>query len=187
MTDSPLITARMREHIRRKKPLALLAEVDHPDGLVRVWSKTGTLQYDGHAWQGLGVLGKVSPVGTTRSLMIREVKFELAGVPQAALDFLDANVRNRIAALWMAGVLPRQKIVGDPFQIQEARLDYQTYAVDDDGRAKIALIGQVGFFTLERAVDIAWSTEEQIKLYPGDTGLDLVPSLANKDILWRPS
>lgn len=177
----------MRAAIAARKPLALLAEIDHPDGTVRVWSRTGTLTYGGHDWAGLGLLGRVTPIGTTRELAIREIGFALAGVPQAALAFLDANVRNRIGTVWLAAVDALRRIVPDPIKIMEARLDYQKYSVAADGSATIALVGQMGFWTLERAIDVAWSREEQIKTYPDDTGLDLIPSLAQKDIVWTPS
>lgn len=180
------LTARMRSAIEARLPMALLAEIDHPDGMVRVWSKTGTLIYNGHEWAGLGILGSIAPVGTTKALMIREISFQLAGVPQESLDFLDANVRGRIGKLWLAAVKPPRRIVADPIQIAEARLDYQTYSVDDNGLATITLIGQVGFWTLDRAIDVAWSHEEQIKEYPTDTGLDLIPQFAQKDIVWQP-
>jgi hypothetical protein len=177
----------MRAALEAKKPLALLAEIDHPDGMVRVWSRTGTLTYAGHDWDGLGILGRISPIGTSKTLSIHEVSFQLAGVPAKALEFLSANIRNRIATVWLAAIGPKRTVIPDPLQVMEARLDYQTYAVDDNGMATIALNGQVGLWTLERAVDLVWSREEIIKTYSDETGHDLIPALAQKDIIWKPS
>ena len=182
-----MITARMRAALEAGRPLALIAEIDHPDGVVRVWSRTGTLTWGGHEWAGLGILGRIAPIGTSKALAINEVSFQLAGVPQKALEFLGANIRNRIATVWLAAIGPRRKVVPEPFQVMEARLDYQTYAVDDNGLASIALNGQVGLWTLERALDLVWSREEIIKTYPDESGLDLIPALAQKDIIWKPS
>lgn len=180
-----LLTARMREALEAKRPLILLVEIDHPDGLVYVWSRQGDLSYDGKVWKGLGILGRISPMGTTANVLIKEVVFNLAGVPAESLAFLSDNIRNRIARVWIGALENKRKVIADPIQIMEARLDYQDFSVEDDKTATVKLHGQVGFWTLERAIDIVWSPEEQKRTYPLDTGLDLIPSLATKEVVWR--
>lgn len=180
-----LLTARMREALEKRRPLILLAEIDHPDGVVNVWSRQGDLSYDGKIWKGLGMLGRISPMGTTATLSIREVVFNLGGVPAESLAFIDANIRNRIAQVWIGAMEKKRKVIADPIQIMEARLDYQDYSIDDNLMATVKLHGQIGFWTLERAVDIVWSPEEHKRDFPTDTGLDLVSSLANKEVVWR--
>lgn len=180
-------TAAMLRHMRAGGVLALLAEIDHPDGTVRVWSRSGTLSYGGYDWDGLGVLGKVTPVGTSQDLAIRQTAFQLRGVPATAVQFLDANVRGRGALLWLAGIRTGRKVVSDPWLLQSCVLDYQTLQVGDDGTATLSLIAYAGFWTLDRAQNLAWTPEEQKRIYAGDSGLDLIPDLVNKDVVWSAS
>jgi hypothetical protein len=178
-------TAALIRHMRAGGVMALLAEIDHPDGTVHVWSRSGTLAYGGHDWTGLGIMGRVRSVGTSRDLKIRQTVFELRGVPATAIQFLSANVRGRVANLWFAGIKPGRVVVADPWLLQTVKLDYQTLALTDDGKATISLIAYAGFWTLDRAQDLAWTSEQQKSIYPDDTGLDLIPSLVSKDIVWR--
>jgi hypothetical protein len=48
----------------------------------------------------------------------------------------------------------------------------------------ISITARTGFYTLERALDEAWTTEEQKLTYPTDSGLDLISGLQNQTIQW---
>lgn len=179
------ITADMKQAMRDRLPIALLAEIDHPDGVVNVWSRAGTLAYDGKEWIGLGALGRVTPVGTAKKLALREMVFSLRGIPPHAVQFLDDNVRNRVARLWFACIKPRRKVVGDPIFLDQVRLDTQKLQVDESGLCTILLTGQTGFTNLQRAQNVAWTTEEARTQYADETGFDLMPGLVSRDIKWR--
>lgn len=181
-----MITARMAAALRAGTPLALLAAIDHPDGMVRVWSRSGTLTYAGHEWIGLGVLGRVTPISSSLELAIQAVAFELRGVPETATEFLNSNVRGRIANLWLACVDKGRRIVADPIDLGDSELDYQTLEAADDLGATIRLVGNRGFYTLERAQRLAWSGEEQHRRFPDDpdSGFDLMTQSAVKEIKW---
>jgi hypothetical protein len=51
----------------------------------------------------------------------------------------------------------------------------------------VSIIGRSGFYTLERNIDEAWTSEDQKTLYPNDTGLDMIPGLQNQDVIWSPT
>lgn len=180
-----LVTAEMRAALKARLPVALLCEIDHPDGVVNVWSRAGTLSYDGKSWTGLGALGRVGQVGSSVEFGIRQIVFELRGVPVQATEFLSSNVRGHTADLWIACIKPNRRVVPDPLLIANALLDYQTLSVPTDGRVTIQLIGVVGLYELDRAQNLAWSHEQQKRSYPTDTGLSLIPSLTNKEVQWR--
>lgn len=178
------LTARMKSAIRHGAPRCLLCEIDHPDGVVNVWTRTGTLEYDGKEWIGLGIMGRIQPGASTNSLGIKQVSFELSGVPPTSTQFLSSRVRNREAYVWLASFRGR-KIVADPLLVIWAKLDYQILAIDDNKTAKIRLIGNVGFWNIERATNKAWTHENQIADYAADTGLSLLPDLVDKESNWR--
>jgi hypothetical protein len=176
---------RFRQHIRKGGEVALLCYIDHPDGEVWLWSRVGTLNWDGQEWRGIGALGKVSGISKTTTLEVKQVVFELAGVPiDSMTDLLAGDVRNRSIKLWLAGI-ERHRVVGEPYLIIDDLMDFQTLSVSDDGTATLKITVNVGFWTIERAVNEAWTHESQIAEYPDDTGLSLLTTLANKQTNWR--
>lgn len=178
------MSARMIAAMREGCPIAVLAEVDHPEGRVWVWSGVGDLDHDGQIWRGVGILGTISPLEKTSEMTIQTVVFGLSGVSPEVVAFLDDSVRGREARAWLAAFDRRGRVIASPYLLVDGALDYQTLDYGDDGSATINLHAQCGFWTLERATDIAWTPEEQKKTYPTDVGLDLIPSLQNKPYTW---
>lgn len=177
----------MAEALRAGRPLALLASIEHPDGNAYFWSGVGKLVWDGITWTGIGRFGGVAPVKHTSDLSIQEVVFSLTGVDSSVVTTLNDNVRNRTGTVWLACIGERGEIVPDPYQLLTSELDYQTFSIDEEGVATISIIARTGFYTLERAIDEVWSTEDQKKTYPNDSGLDMIAGLQNQDILWKAS
>lgn len=181
---APPLTSRMADALRKRKPLALLAEIEHPDGAARFWTGIGPLSWNGYTWTGSGTLGSVAPIRHTSDLAIQEINFGLAGVDPAIVATLDDNVRNLAGLVWLACVGPGNSVIRDPFQIVDAVLDYQSFSASEEGTVAISITARTGFYTLERALDEAWTTEEQKLLYPTDSGLDLISGLQNQTIQW---
>lgn len=184
---SPPMTARMAEHVRSRKPIALLAAIEHPSGNAYFWTGAGPLMWNGQKWTGCGQLGSVTPIEHTSDILVQDVQFQMTGVDPAIAATLDDQVRNLSGKLWLAGIRPGPTVVADPYQIMDAVLDYQALSASPDGTVTIAITAHTGFYTLSRALDEAWTTEDQHLTYPGDSGLDLIPGLQNQDLQWTPS
>lgn len=176
---------RFRQHIRKGGEVALLCYIDHPDGEVYLWSRVGTLKWNGQDWRGIGALGRVTGISKTTTLELKQVTFELAGVPLDGIgNLLQGDVRNRSIKLWLAGI-HKNRVVGEPYLIIDDLMDYQTLSVSDDGSATLKITVNVGFWTIERAINESYTHESQIADYPGDSGLSLLTGLANKQTNWR--
>lgn len=184
---SPPITARMAEALRKRRPLFLLAEIEHPDGTARFWSGVGRLPWNGAIWYGSGALGTITPIKRTSELVIQDLTFALSAADPAIVATLDDDVRNRAGRVWLACRDRSGNVVADPMQIVDAELDYQSFSASEDGKVGIAITARTGFYTLERALDEAWTTEEQKLLYPDDSGLDMISGLQNQTLQWTPT
>lgn len=177
---------------RTGKPRVLLCFIDHPDGVVRVWSRTGTRVFtdtgvpeiDGYEWRGLGIAGRITGATSSVPLQIKQVTFELAGVPPKAAAYLSGKVRNRVGKVWF-GALDGRRLIPNPDLVVDSVLDYQKLAVQDNGTCTIRILGNIGFFNLTRASNRAWTHERQQIRFPGDVGLSLIPELGNKEVRWR--
>lgn len=183
----PPLTARMAEALRKHRPLALLAEISHPSGTARFWTGIGPLSWNGYVWTGSGALGTVTPIKRTSDMAIQEINFTLAGVDAAVAGGLNDNVRNLPGRVWLACLGSGNTIIANPYPILDAQLDYQTLSAAEDGSVAIQITARSGFYTLERGLDEAWTTEQQKIDFSGDSGLDLISGLQNQDIQWTPS
>lgn len=180
------MTFEMAQHMRRRKPLALLGHIEHPDGDGRFWSGVGLLRWNGAQWTGAAKLGTITPIRHTSDLVIQEIQFQMSGVDPEIVATLNDDVRGRAGRAWLAGIA-KGNVVPNPIQIVDSQLDFQTYQIDEDGRATMAITARSGFYTLDRALDEAWTTEDQHLTYPDDSGLDMIPDLQNQDVIWTPS
>jgi hypothetical protein len=177
----------MSDAIKARLPMVLLAEIEHPDGTARFWSGVGPLSWDGYTWTGSGKLGSIAPIRHTSNLEIQEINFGMAGVDPLDIAQLSDNVRNLGGRVWLACLGPGNSVIRDPFQIVDAELDYQSFTADEDGNSAISITARTGFYTLDRALDEAWTSEEQKLTYPTDSGLDLISGLQNQTIQWTQS
>jgi hypothetical protein len=182
------ITLRMAEALKAGAPRVVFAAVDHPSGMGRFWTGIGSKSWDGQTWTGSGRMGGVAPIRATSELAIQEVVFWMAGVDPEVAARLNGEVRNLTGDVWLACLDDRDEVIADPYPLLNAVLDYQTFDASDDLSVVVKVIARSGFVSLERAIDEAWTPENQHLRFAGDTGLDLIPSLQNKEILftWGP-
>lgn len=178
------LSAAMQKAIKDGLPIYMFAEIDHPDGMVHIWSGVGDIEWDGATWVGRGQLARLSQIQSTQEMTISERTMVLRGVDPSTLEFLSANVRNRVATFWL-GCVRKGKVVRDPYLIDELLMDAQSFPVSENGEAAIVITGFSGLWTLERPQEIAWSTEEAKLEYADETGFDLIPALASKEVRWR--
>lgn len=183
-----ILTYDMARALRDRWPLCLLAELDHPSGVFRAWTGVGDLDYRGHVWKGLGILGSISPIKSATDLAIQEVRFSLSGVSAESLALLSPAVRKRPARAWLGSFNKATgNIVRDPFELLDCEMDTQDFTVDDNGMATLFIVARSGFYTLERAIDEVWSDQDQQRRFPGDIGLRDLASLQNAEVHWTPT
>lgn len=190
---SPLLPAYLDRALRVGGPVALLGYfgLEEP---VRVWSRTGTLRYGGYEWQGVGALGRIKPPALNTRLGIKQICYELRGVPAPRYsdpntpvhDFLGKKVRNIETQIFLAAVRDGH-VYGEPFLLFEALGDRLELEVKDSGQAVLSLYATLGLVSPERTTNRAWTDEAQKDRHPDDTGFSLVDQLSLKEIRWRVS
>lgn len=171
--------------------LAVLCEIDHPEGTVWLWTGLGMLHYGGKKWKGAGGIASITVAPRSMDIRIDEVRLSLSGIDPENLLGLDMNIRNRIAKTWIAAIGPGARVQGEPLLLDEILLDYATDSLGEDGLVTLTLIGQAGFWTLERSTENAWSREEAVLRFgvdsagnPVESGYDYIPTLRTKDTKW---
>lgn len=181
-----MMTYRMAMAIKEGLPRVFLAEIGHPSGTGYYWTGIGPLEYGGHTWTGMGILGAFSPIKYTSDLQAQDITFSVSGISSDAADRLSASIRGYYGKLWMA-CIDGPSVVADPVQIAVVQFDTQKISVDEGSNATISIVGQPAFYHLTRSTDEVWSPERQKRTYPSDTGLDGVPGIKNKEVIWAPT
>ncbi|MGJ5203644.1 hypothetical protein [Bradyrhizobium sp. HKCCYLR20261] len=182
-----LLSEGMAQALRDRKPLVLLAEIEHPDGTARMWTGVGPLFWNGYVWTGTSQLGTITPIKNTSDLIIQEIKFTLVGADPEVVATLNDNVRNRSGNVWLGCLEDNGTVVPDAFQVVDATLDYQSFSASEDGTVAVTIAARTGFYTLDRALDEAWTSEEHRLEYPDDSGFDLISGLQNQTLQWTQS
>lgn len=179
------LTARVKAALRTPpiRP-ALLVGIDHPDGLLHYWSGSGPLSYSGNNYLGAGQLGGVRGIQSTSELRIGQTELYMSGVPESEIAGLINQLRNREATVDLVLLDEFGEVIPDPIRKAEIRLDKESVSTDLNGVVTLGLSGQQGLWQLERALSVSWTKEEQQETYPTDTGFDMIPDLADRQVNW---
>lgn len=184
---SPPLTYAMQQALKRDRAaIVLLAEIEHPDGTAHVWSGIGSLDYNGETWRGAGVLGTISPITHTSTVIVQEIQFTLVGTDTETMAGLSDDVRNRSGKVWLACLDVYGNIVPDPYLIVDSSLDFQSMKISEEGQNILQITARTGFHAMDRALDDRWTPEDQKTVYPDDSGLDLISALQNQSLIWAP-
>jgi hypothetical protein len=180
------ISADLARALARGDAPFLLFYCNHPTREVYAHSRTGIIRFGGRNWYGFWKLGRVTGAQRSVNLAINEVTFELRGVKSDQVAALSGRVRNRVAQVWFAAISARGRVTVDNEPTVDARLDYQRLSIDpSNGTAAVRLTAQQGFWTMDRAQDIAFTDQQQRLDYPDDCGAALVHLWVNRQSNWR--
>ncbi len=164
--------------------IAIMAEIDHPAGYVRAWTGIGTLQFGGHDWVGIGALGGVQGLQAASDIQIVDHAYILTNIPPDYEEFVNAKVKGRRASAYIAFLDDANKVIVEPLLIGRTTLDTNTLQVSESGSINLVIRGQSDLWQLEKPLNIALTSEEQKRRFPGDTGFDYITKLTVQRIAW---
>lgn len=165
----------------------VMVEIDHPSRYIYAWSGLGDLDYGGHVYEGLGLVGAVAPIRSSTEIEVSEVTFQLSGADADIIKSLSDSVKGRFAYVYEAFLDLNFRVVERELLLT-CRLDHQTYRVDpDSGRADVSLVGHAGFFHLLKRSGAKMSPEEAKALDSDETGYDEMHLQQDMQLTWRPA
>lgn len=177
-------TALRNETISVSLSPILLASFDFQTSPVRVWSGYGTITYAGLTYAGLGELGSVSPIEETTDVRANGVSFQLSGVPSSLISTaMGDSYHGRAVKLYFGALSPTMALVVNPYQVFSGRMD----AVEiDDGpeTATIRISAESSLIDLQRNRERRFTHEDQQIMFPGDLGLQYMPTAQSTPFLW---
>lgn len=178
-----LVVPAFKKAIKDGCYVAVLVEVEHPDGNGYFWEGIGELLYDGNTYKGAGLVGGISQNRRSVDLRIDEMTLWLNGLDAGEVAQLNDNVRNRAARIFLAALNDSRRVVA-VCEAEELLLDYQRDTISESGEAGVEVTAQAGLWMLERSTDAVWSQESAIVEFPNETGFSKLPEMQNKDTPW---
>lgn len=185
---------------------AILAELYFDSGTIRLWSGFGTLTWNNNQYIGGGNLVAISEIEENQGLEATGLVATLSGVPSnlVATTLLE-NQRGRPFRLYLAAlaesfslllegsdfiltedgseILLESVFVDEPYRIFNGLMD--TMEIVDTGETStISVNVESIMITGQRSKIRRYTPEDQKKLFPNDSGLDFIPNLQDKEIVW---
>lgn len=156
----------------------------------RVWSGTGLLRAGGREWSGLGELGTIEGLESALGGIAPETTFTLSGVdPTLVLLALNSSdrVKGRSVTVFLQLFdLDSLETLDDPFAIYLGTMDVMKVSATGPTMRKVSVTAETLFARRALAPWEYLSDRDQNRLFPGDRGLEMVPSMANKSVEWPP-
>lgn len=158
----------------------LFFKMGHSQGTVRAWDGLGDRIFDGETYTGIGNMASIAGVSNSRDLQTQEIVVTLNGVPYPALQSIDPSIRNEtatITAAWYSytGTLLASKVIFTGLgNFLTSAFSERTLSLTCHLRGRMA--------DWSRAPQSFYTTADQSRYYPGDTGFDYVKTLENTTV-----
>lgn len=165
-------------------PMLALVELEFVSGTLRVCNAGYSFTWGGHKWVGLGELGKISGISEGQELQMYGCTLELSGIPleYIAESLNPADYQGQPATIWLAPLDDEYQILADPVITFQGRMD--TMAVQLGETATIQLSVESKLVDWERPRVRRYNHEDQIAEYPDDMGLEFIPQMVEKELVW---
>lgn len=171
-----------------KKPAFMplfLAEFIFDSGPVRLWTGIGELVWGGETYLGSGTLLSISDIEEKQEAEANGVAFNLTGVPSWIVSLaLQENYQGRPVRLWFTALEEfTRALVGTPNLVFGGNMDVMEHT-DTGETANITLTVENRMAILKQKRAFYLTPEDQKRRYAGDLGLDFVPSIIDKELIW---
>jgi hypothetical protein len=161
-----------------------LCEIDHPAGIVRLNSGVLPVVWGGDTFIALGKLGAITGITQSMDSRSQEVVLSMASptLDETAQQIVSMPVAGRFAWVWRAFLRSDWTVIGEPIQLANITMDALEVVIDESGQQSLQIKGFMTQFAARRVKTVYYSNETQISRFPGDTGLDRMAGLADKEL-----
>lgn len=156
---------------------------------MRVWIGTGALVSGGQTWSGIGTLGSISGIESALGGTAPVVTFGLSGVdPTAVAKALDASdeVKGRDVTIFLQFFDDASQPLDAPYAVYAGTMDVMRVKAQGPTERTVEVTAETLFARRALPPFGYLSDRDQQRLYPGDRGLEYMPSMAAKTVNWPP-
>ena len=181
--DSATLAALAEPHVE----WVVFVRLELDSGVVAFTSLLDDYDFDGHTYEGVGVLGNISEAAENSKLDPSRFDVTLSGInPSVLAATLNENYFNR-PLLCHLGVRDQNtgSIIGSPFLFFAGTIDKMDCTYGEESSVTVQASDEISDW--ERPRIERYTDEEQRAQYPGDTGFRFVAQLSDKKIIWPES
>lgn len=181
-----LDTAELEHYAGNLHREIIFAELDFVSGALYVHNTgLGVIPWGGHDWLGLGEFGGISAIDESSDMGVQGFTLTLSGVEPALLaSALDrTDYKGRDVALYVGVVDEDYQLLAPPKLATRGFMDVPTIT-REDGVGTISMHCERESVRLTRKLTTRISKEDHQLRHPGDTILDDMAALINKDVMW---
>lgn len=165
---------------------ALLFEGDFVSGILRFWTGTGVVFWNGVNWEGGGLVKNIRFPTETTDVEATGIEVELSGVSIATIQLvLGSAAMGRAGKVWFALLDADGEIVPDPYLVFDGKFD-TAEIIETPNEPEITIKYETRLIDLERGKDYRYTTECQKLFDATDTGFDYVPGLQDWEGFFGP-
>jgi hypothetical protein len=164
---------------------AWLVTLELDSGTLRFWTGLGDKTIGGAVYTGTGTLGSVSPVEESTDIKPNGIKMMLAGQNPAMISIASGeHYQGRTCRVAFALFDTTWAVIDDPLTVFVGRLDVMT-TIDYGAHCTLEVTAENRLVDFERPGEILYYThQDQLRLYPGDLGLEYMAALVEAEIWW---
>ena len=183
------ITTAFKNAIKSSVVRPLLAvELEFSTGTLRFWNGYGDLTMtaggSSNTFTGLGDLMGVSAIAESDQIEAIGASLSLTGIKSSFISTaLSGNYTNRNASIFLGVFDTSKSVIADDYTLFKGKMDIMK--IDEGSEsATITLNLENRLIALDRPLNRRFTHEDQQERFSGDLGLEFVPDLQDKEIIW---
>jgi hypothetical protein len=162
---------------------AIFAQLTFANETVYVWSGFGTINWNGQNWSGVGQLGSLSNIPDNSTVEAKGIMLTLSGIDATLLPEGEFNYGLGLPATIWLGFFNNGVLIANPVIAFQGRMDQPQF--DVAGTAiTLSINCEDRLMDMNAPVDRRYTQDDQQRDWPGDLGMQFVPSIQEMTLYW---
>lgn len=163
---------------------ALLIKAEFGSGDLNLWTGEGEIVYDGDTYTGARNILGIKEVKETQKLQANGMDFSLSGIDTSIISIaLNEEYQWKPISMWFAVLDVDYQLIADPKKIFAGKMD--VIGISDEGdTANVTVTAESNLIDLKDSRERRYTYEDQIDAFPGDVGLQFMPTNSDVEITW---
>ena len=166
-------------------------QLEFSTGTLYFWTGYGNITMtaggSSNNFNGLGDLLNISPIGESDQLEAIGAQVQITGIKSSIISAaLGANYTNRNAAIYFGTFDSSKSVIADVYTLFKGKMDIMK--IDEQAETSTITINlENRLIAFDRPKERRFTNEDQLQRFSGDKGLEFVPDLQDKEIVWGKS
>lgn len=173
--------------------VAYFVEFHFKSGIQRACTFNVNVEWNGHTWLGLGLVGDISEVEQSKGVA-KPLNFTLPAADLALVALANGpadEYRGGVVKMWMCPISETYQLIDEPElcwsgTMSAMGIEIPEISVGEEATGSISLRCETSANGLRRPNNLRLNPAQHRSRYPDDPSLDYLPDLIGKPIVWLP-